>query len=58
MKGIARALWNYPSAFAGAVQVANAGLAAANVLPKPVAVAVSVVAAVLTYVAVNPANPK
>lgn len=58
MKGIARALWNYPSVFAGAVQVANAALAKADVLPAPVALGVSIAAAIVTFAAVSPANPK
>jgi hypothetical protein len=58
MKAIARALWNYPTVFAGAVQAANATLAAAGVLPPLVALGISTVAAVCNFVAVTPSNPK
>lgn len=58
MKGIARSLWNYPTVFAGAVQVGNATLAAAGVLPPLVALGVSTAAAICNFVAVTPANPK
>jgi hypothetical protein len=44
VRGIVDALWNYPSVFAGAVQTANATLAAAGVLPPLVAVVVATVA--------------
>ena len=58
MKGIARALWNYPSVFAGAVQAGNATLAAAGVLPPVAAAGVAVFTAIVNFAAVNPTNPK
>ena len=58
MKGIAKSLWNYPSVFAGAVQIANTTLLAEGVLPPAVAIPLATVAAVLHYTAVSPSNPK
>lgn len=58
MKGIVNALWNYPTAFAGALQAANASLAAADVLPIYVAAPLAAVVAVANFVAVTPANPR
>jgi len=58
MRGIATSLWNYPTVFAGAVQVANAQLAASHVLSPPVALGVAVGAAVVNFIAVTPARPR
>lgn len=58
MKAIARALWNYPTVFAGALQAGNATLAASGALPPLVATGIAVVVAIVNVAAVSPAFPK
>ncbi|HEX5592003.1 MAG TPA: hypothetical protein VFX35_01500 [Solirubrobacterales bacterium] len=57
MKGIARALWNYPTIFAGALQAVNASLAAADVLPVWVALPLAAFVAAVNFAAVGPVGP-
>jgi hypothetical protein len=58
MKAIMDSLWNYPTAFAGALQAANAVLAAEHVLPPVVAVGVAALVAAVNFAAVTPTKPK
>lgn len=55
---LAKALWNYPTIFVGALQAANAVLAAEHILATVPAVIVAAVLAGLNYAAVTPAKPR
>jgi hypothetical protein len=57
MKAIVKALWSYPTVFAGALQAVNALLAAEHVLPAWAAISLAGIVAVVNYAAVSPAGP-
>jgi hypothetical protein len=58
MKGIANALWNYPTVFAGALQAVNAALAGTHVLPVWAAITLATLVAVVNFAAVSPVGPR
>lgn len=58
MKAIVNSLWNYPTIFVGALQAANAVLAAQHVLGALPAIIVAAVLAALNFAAVTPAKPR
>jgi hypothetical protein len=52
------ALWNYPTAFAGALQAVNAYLATVEALPPWISVAIAALVAAGNYAVVSPAKPR
>lgn len=58
MKGIVNALWNYPTAFAGALQAVNATLAGTHVLPVWASITLATLVAVVNFAAVSPVGPR